>query len=79
MKNIRNLLLEVTWTPKGVDLSKTNTGGIMPPAMKTQVENLRAELKSNGIELGKISSGFRDAYNQGRIMYANWFDLPKND
>jgi hypothetical protein len=78
MKDTRNLLLEVTWTPKGVDLSKTNTGGIMPPAMKTQVENLRAELKSNGIELGKISSGFRDAYNQGRIMYANWFDLPKN-
>ena len=78
MRGTRNLLLEVTWTPKGVDLSKTNTGGIMPPAMKTQVENLRAELKSNGIELGKISSGFRDAYNQGRIMYANWFDLPKN-
>ena len=78
MKNISNLLLEVTWTPKGIDLSKTNTGSVMPPAMKTQVDNLRKELKDNGIELGKISSGFRDAYNQGRVMYANWFSLPQN-
>ncbi len=74
-----NKILEgVVWKPKGVDLSKTNTGGVMPPNMKKIVDSLRKELKDNGIKLGTITSGFRDAYNQGRIMYANWFSLSKN-
>lgn len=72
------MLFEVMWTPPGVDASKTKTGMHMPPEMKQTVDLLRKELKDNGITLGKISSASRDAYNQGRVMYANWFDLPKN-
>ena len=78
MKNLQSIL-EVTWTPKGVDPIKTSTGARnMPLEMKNVIDSLRQELKDNGIELGAISSAGRDAYNQGRIMYANWFDLPQN-
>jgi len=78
MKNLQSIL-EVTWTPKGIDPIKTSTGARnMPLEMKNVIDSLRQELKDNGIELGTISSAGRDAYNQGRIMYANWFDLPQN-
>lgn len=78
MKNLQSIL-EVTWTPKGVDPVKTSTGARnMPIEMKNVIDSLRRELKDNGIELGTILSAGRDAYNQGRVMYANWFDLPQN-
>jgi len=78
MRSLSELLLEVDWNPAGTDAVKTKRGKTMPPKMQKRVDLLRKELKDNGIELGKITSGYRDAYNQGRVMYANWFDLPKN-
>ena len=78
MKNLQSIL-EVIWVPKGADPAKTSTGARnMPIEMKNVIDSLRRELKDNGIELGVISSAGRDAYNQGRVMYANWFDLPQN-
>lgn len=78
MKNLQSIL-EVTWVPIGADPAKTSTGARnMPLEMKNVINSLRRELKDNGIELGVISSAGRDAYNQGRVMYANWFDLPQN-
>jgi hypothetical protein len=78
MRSLSELLLEVNWNPAGTDTIKTKVGKRMPSKMQERVDLLRKELKDNGIELGKITSGYRDAYNQGRVMYANWFDLPKN-
>lgn len=78
MKSLNQILENIIWTPDGVDEEKTNTGKRMPSAMKKRVDLLRQELADNGIELGKISSAYRDAYNQGRVMYANWFSKGSN-
>jgi hypothetical protein len=69
----------IIWSPLGVDKNKTRTGRYYTlPATEKVVGLFKRELIDNGIQLGRITSASRDAYNQGRIMYANWHSLSKN-